>query len=257
VDTGTEGGGGAEPSVAYESVEPHIHEYMKRHLPHLHHFHSHLAKTYEGFNPMTAAGGGAAGAGGAPPAPAPSPAPAPAPAPVPKPPQAQVARMENEQAAIQYAQLRTEMDALKEQLAAAHYEKTVARCEQQVTQLEGEGYPVKDRGKLVTRLSKLPDAERQAELDEYREMYAGARRPVTLPGGMLRLANPPRPERQSGVTIDTPGVAEVVGIVASQEGVDVSDVEAYEAVEEKVCKEWAGKYRRLISKEALASYNGD
>jgi hypothetical protein len=161
----------------YTKACAHMERYMKEKYPHLSRLHGEAAQRYEAATAFPAAGG-------TPPAPAAGPGlpsstnaapPRPAAPPVPQP---TAARMDREEQAIQYRQLEERLAVAERQLESERYERRLAQCNQAITQLQGEGYPIRDRVKLVTKLAKMTEPEAAEFLDDYRVLYSGARIPV-------------------------------------------------------------------------------
>lgn len=117
----------------------------------------------------------------------------------PAPPDPNVQRMQREEEALRYKQLEDRMTLLGEEnkklleaLEAERYARREARAEQQVTQLQGEGFQIKDRVKLVKKLAALNDDGLTEALTEIRDNYARVpvRLPTSngLPGGEIPIA---------------------------------------------------------------------
>jgi hypothetical protein len=96
-----------------------------------------------------------------------------------KPPPDEAARMSREQQSIQYARLAADNKALRGEIAAIRYQAEEARCEQAVTQLEAEGYLIRDRARLAGQLARMDAAARAERLAEIRQCYQ--RDPSRLP----------------------------------------------------------------------------
>jgi hypothetical protein len=111
--------------------------------------------------------------------------------------EAEATRMAREQTAIQFRRMGERVEALERQNRALLYERDRATCEQQVTQLEAEGYLVRDRAKLVAKLAGLPAAARAAEVEDIRLNYQ--RDPARVP------EVPVAPGRPAGTALDDDG----------------------------------------------------
>lgn len=97
-------------------------------------------------------------------------------------------RMQRDNLAIQYARLERREKEKDQRIAALEYSRTKEQCERVVTQLEAEGFLIRDRAKEVERLALMPsNTERNARTDEIRANYQ--KDPAA--GGFLRVHEGP------------------------------------------------------------------